>query len=389
MNMQPLASDAEQPAWLVLENGTIMQGTSIGKRSESFGELVFNTACTGYQEILTDPSYAGQMVMMTTPEVGNYGINTQDVESTKMHLAGFIVRRLSNVTSNWRAAGSLDVALKHSGIVGIQGIDTRALTRQIRAEGALKCGITPNGNALEEFLQQVKAQPSLDDQDMVSQVSTPSPYLIHPSKYTTPPLLDSLLVIDYGIKQNILRLFEPLTKTIHVLPASADFAMVKTLNPQAVFLSNGPGDPRRLSHAVQLAKQVMDNNIPLFGICLGHQIIAMALGLQAHKMPFGHHGSNHPVKEVATGEILITSQNHSYCVSYPEDAHLAQEVEITYVNLNDGTVEGLKHKHLPVWCVQFHPEAAPGPQEAQRILNQMVEACANASQAQRIDVAAV
>ncbi|MCE2931098.1 MAG: glutamine-hydrolyzing carbamoyl-phosphate synthase small subunit [Vampirovibrionales bacterium] len=373
------SSTHDNRAWLVLENGTIYEGSSIGKRGESFGELVFNTACTGYQEILTDPSYKGQVVMMTSPEMGNTGINTEDMESTAMHASGFVVRRLSKVTSNWRAAGCLDTALKYAGIVGIEGVDTRAITRSVRSEGALKCGITTNAHRLQEFLEEVKAQPSLDDQDLVFQVCTPKAYTLKGTQVDGHLYaLNRLVAVDYGIKQNILRQLQKLVAEIVVLPATATYEEVLAYTPDAVFLSNGPGDPRRLGGAVTLAKRCIDNGLPIFGICLGHQILSLALGLSAEKMPFGHHGGNHPVKDVELGVIYITSQNHSYGVCPPTDAHLAQEILITHVNLNDGTVEGMRHQHLPVMSVQFHPEASPGPEEASVIFHQFVEACANA-----------
>ncbi|MFN7309941.1 MAG: glutamine-hydrolyzing carbamoyl-phosphate synthase small subunit [Vampirovibrionales bacterium] len=373
------SSTHDNRAWLVLENGAIYEGSSIGKRGESFGELVFNTACTGYQEILTDPSYKGQVVMMTSPEMGNTGINTEDMESTAMHASGFVVRRLSKVTSNWRAAGCLDTALKYAGIVGIEGVDTRAITRSVRSEGALKCGITSNAHRLQAFLEDVKAQPSLDDQDLVFQVCTPQPYTLKGTQIEGHLYaLNRLVAVDYGIKQNILRQLQKLVAEIVVLPATATYEDVLAYTPDAVFLSNGPGDPRRLGGAVTLAKRCIDNGIPIFGICLGHQILSLALGLSAEKMPFGHHGGNHPVKDVESGVIYITSQNHSYGVCPPTDAHLAQEILITHVNLNDGTVEGMRHQHLPVMSVQFHPEASPGPEEASVIFHQFVDACANA-----------
>ena len=370
-------STNENTAWLVLENGMVYEGYSIGKRGESFGELIFNTACTGYQEILTDPSYKGQIVMMTSPEIGNTGINTEDIESTGMHASGFVVRRLSKVTSNWRAAGCLDTALKYAGIVGIEGVDTRAITRSVRSEGALKCGITTQVNRLEAFLEEVKSQPSLDDQDLVFQVCTPEPYTLNGTQIEGHLYaLKRLVAVDYGIKQNILRQLQKLVAEIIVLPATASYDEVLAYQPDAVFLSNGPGDPRRLSEAVSLAKRCIDNGLPIFGICLGHQILSLALGLSAEKMPFGHHGGNHPVKDLETGLIYITSQNHSYGVCPPTDAHLAEDIVITYLNLNDGTVEGIRHKHLPVMSVQFHPEASPGPEEASVIFHQFVKACA-------------
>lgn len=371
-------SSEQNAAWLVLENGGIYPGASVGKRGEAFGELVFNTACTGYQEMLTDPSYKGQMILMTSPEIGNTGVNTEDVESQHMHTSGLVVRRLSKVTSNWRAAGSLDTALKYAGVVGIEGVDTRAITRAIRSEGSLKCGITSKGDTLASFLEAVKAQPSLDEQDLVFQVSTDRPYVLPPLSKEAPDTyaLERLVVVDYGVKQNILRQLQRLVRSITVVPANTPYDAVMRYGPQAVFLSNGPGDPRRLQGAVALAKHCMDNRLPIFGICLGHQILSLAVGLQAKKMAFGHHGSNHPIQDLVTKMIYITSQNHSYEVCPPEDAHVAEDILITHINLNDGSVEGMRHKHLPVMSVQFHPEACPGPEEASIIFHQFIHACA-------------
>jgi len=373
-------SSTAPAAWLVLENGAMYEGTSIGKHGEAFGELVFNTAMTGYQEILTDPSYKGQMVMMTYPEIGNYGINTQDIESKSgMHAAGFIVRRLSTVTSNWRAAGSLNAALEQAGVVGIEGIDTRAITRSIRSEGALKCGITHNGEQLDAFLEQVNAQASLDEQDLVNKVFTLSAYTLKgTSDKQDQPRLKRLVAYDFGVKENILIQLQGVVDELIVVPANTDYDTAMRYAPDAIFLSNGPGDPRRLSETVQLSRRFIDNNMPIFGICLGHQLLSLALGLQCEKMAFGHHGGNHPVKDKDTHEIYITSQNHSYCVSHPTDPHLADDIEITHINLNDNTVEGMRHKTLPVMSVQFHPEAAPGPHDAADFFQRFITRCIDA-----------
>ncbi|MFM7389846.1 MAG: glutamine-hydrolyzing carbamoyl-phosphate synthase small subunit [Vampirovibrionales bacterium] len=355
-----------RPAWLVLENGLCYEGTSMGATGTSFGELVFNTAMTGYQEILSDPSYKGQVVLMTYPEIGNYGVNTEDMESTAVHASGFVVRELSSVSSNWRACGSLEQWLQHWNVVGIAGVDTRELTRQIRTLGSMKCGITTDADRLPQLHAEVTAQPILDEQDLVFEVTTPQPYTLHgtlPVESEATYALDRMVVLDFGIKQNILRCFQQRVKELIVLPATATYTEVMSHQPQAVFLSNGPGDPRRLSGMVQTLKRLMDHRVPLLGICLGHQLLSLAMGLPVEKMEFGHHGGNHPVKDTETGRISITSQNHGYCVQ-ATDPHVMQEVDITHVNLNDNTVEGVRHKHLPIFCVQFHPEAAPGPHDA-------------------------
>jgi carbamoyl-phosphate synthase small subunit len=372
-------SQTSSPAWLVLENGSCYEGVSIGATGTTFGELVFNTAMTGYQEILTDPSYKGQVVLMTYPEIGNYGVNTEDIESTAVHASGFVVRQLSEINSNWRSCGSLEQWLHHWGVVGIAEIDTRAITREIRTLGAMKCGITTDPTRLASFQQEIQQQPTLDEQDLVFQVTTPHPYTLHSIPDPNKACLERLVVIDFGIKQNILRCFQSRVKTLTVLPATATYDEIMALNPQAVFLSNGPGDPRRLSPMVQTLKRLMDHRMPLLGICLGHQLLSLAMGLPVEKMEFGHHGGNHPVKDVETGRIAITSQNHGYCVQ-DSDPHVMQEVAVTHINLNDGSVEGVRHLTLPIFCVQFHPEAAPGPQDAFYLFDRFVSIVNEAKQ---------
>ena len=360
-----------QPAWLILEDGSVWPGQSIGAQGQTTGELVFNTAMTGYQEILTDPSYRGQVVMMTYPEIGNYGMNTEDVESNGLHAAGFVVRKLSRSTSSWRAAGSLSFWLKEAGIVGIEGVDTRALTRRIREHGSLKCGITTDGSQLDAFLEQVKTTASLDEQDLVGQVTPGEVMTFSGTREDNAYTLKRLVAVDFGMKANILRCLQTFIKDIIVVPATTSFEEIHAYNPDAVFLSNGPGDPRRLDYAIQMAKRLIDNRVPTFGICLGHQLLSLALGLQVEKMRFGHHGGNHPVLDKELNTIAITSQNHGYCVVETESA-VMDEVDITHINLNDDSIEGFRHKKLPVSAVQFHPEAAPGPRDAQYLFERFL-----------------
>ena len=368
-----------KPAWLVLESGHTFQGTSIGCEGTTFGELVFNTAMTGYQEILTDPSYKGQVVLMTYPEIGNYGVNTEDFESTQLHAAGFIVRRLSPSTSSCRAGGSLSAWLKQTKIVGIEGVDTRAITRLVRSQGALKCGITTDETLLPTFVATINAQPSLDDQPLVETVTTTHRYKFEAEQVVTAPekpRLKKLVALDFGMKTNILRCLAPLVEELIVLPAFTSFEAIIAENPDAVFLSNGPGDPRSLPSVISTVQQLLAHNMPTFGICLGHQLLALAMGLPVEKMPFGHHGGNHPVKDVELNTICITSQNHGYCVQYPDaTAALFQDVTITHINLNDQTIEGIRHNRLPAFSVQFHPEAAPGPHESVYLFDRFLQHC--------------
>lgn len=363
--------NAVQPAWLVLEDGSVFEGRAMGETGRTMGELVFNTAATGYQEVLTDPSYRGQIVMMTYPEIGNYGVNVDDFESEKIHVAGFVVKRLSPVTSSWRATLTLQDFLYRNGIVGIEGVDTRALTRKIRDKGALKAGITTHKDEALAFLEKVKAQPSLDQQDLVGQVTTPTPYkrVGHAVAENT-PTLDRLVVVDFGIKKSILSYLEVLVKEIIVVPAWTTFEEIMAYGPQGVLLSNGPGDPAILHGPIAMAQKLIAAKIPTFGICLGHQILALASGAQVSKMPFGHHGGNHPVKDLETNKITITSQNHGYAVNpnaVPEGV-----MAVTHLNLNDGSIEGFRHKTSPVCSVQFHPEASPGPHDTQYLFGRFV-----------------
>ncbi len=352
---------ATTPARLILEDGTTWHGAAMGAEGTTFGELVFNTCMTGYQEILTDPSYKGQVVLMTHPEIGNYGINPQDVESQAAHVRGFIARRISPTTSNWRANGSLEGYLRQQNIVGISGVDTRALTRRVRDKGTIKCGIT-TANLLSDsdFLALIREQPAIESEGLVNQVSTPQPYQLKQDGLNY--LVDRLVVMDYGVKHSILNYLKTLVRVITVMPHQSDLSAVMAYQPQAVLLSNGPGDPENVPHAVALAKQLLAKDIPTFGICLGHQILSLACGANVAKLPFGHHGGNHPVQDTETKKISITSQNHNFATmpdNFPSDV-----LTVTHVNLNDNTIAGIRHNTKAMASVQFHPEASPGPHDS-------------------------
>lgn len=340
-------------ARLVLEDGTVFVGESFGAEGSAKGEVVFNTGMTGYQEILTDPSYCGQIVTMTYPLIGNYGYNEEDVESTRPHVKGFIVRELCSNPSNFRSMGRLEEYLKQHGIMGLQGIDTRALTRKIRVCGAMKGIITTEDTDVEELVKQAASHKSLSEQNLVEQVTTPRPYKWGGKGYR-------LAVVDLGVKHNILRSLVDTGFEVMVFPAWAAAKEIMEYQPHALFLSNGPGDPEKAETTIKTVKQLI-GKLPIFGICLGHQILALALGGKTYKLKFGHRGSNHPVKDLETGRVYITSQNHGFAV---DESTLPESLKVTHKNLNDSTVEGMKHTKLPVFSVQYHPEASPGPRDS-------------------------
>jgi carbamoyl-phosphate synthase small subunit len=368
-------SHVSVPARLMLEDGSVYEGQCIGVPGTTYGELVFNTSSTGYQEILTDPSYRGQIVLMTHPEIGNYGINSQDFESARINAIGFVVSRLSPFTSSWRAEFSLHEFLVKNQIVGIEGVDTRAITLKIREKGSMKAGITTAALSDTDFLKQVQAQPGFEELDMISQVTTPTPYVIQTENPICELRVQKLVVIDYGIKSSILHYLQQYVKEIVVLPAHSNFEQIMRNQPLGVLLSNGPGDPAVLHDAVVTARQLVESGLPTFGICLGHQILGLACGARVSKMRFGHHGGNHPVKDLELDKVFITSQNHGYCVEF--DQFPTERLAVTHINLNDQSIEGFRHLHAPVMSVQFHPEASPGPHDANYIFERFMQTAIN------------
>lgn len=345
--------------YLVLEDGSVFAGEGFGAVTEMAGEVVFNTGMTGYQEVLTDPSYCGQIVTMTYPLIGNYGINPEDFESRKPWVRGFIVKELCESPSHWQAAKSLSAYLAENGIPGLAGIDTRALTRHLRSAGTKRGVIVTTLSTEEPTAEQVARwaarAAAFAMHDHVMTVTTPQPYRLFGSGHR-------VVVIDYGLKENILRSLSERDCDLTVVPANWSFEQILDLNPDGIMLTNGPGDPTDVPEAVETVRQLIEyGKLPLFGICLGHQITSLALGAKTYKLKYGHRGANHPVKDFTNGRVYITSQNHGYAV---DDVTLPPDVVVTHRNLNDGTVEGMAHLSRPVFTVQYHPEAAPGPQES-------------------------
>lgn len=380
--------DKNTKAKLLLEDGTLFSGYGFGSEGTTIGEVVFNTGMTGYQEILTDPSYKGQMVTMTYPHIGNYGINDEDIESVKPQVEALIVRELSEIPSNYRSNQPLDRYLKNHNITGIHQIDTRALTRHIRERGSMMGILTTDEHPVPKLKEKLDAHPKIEGRDLVQYVTIKKSkkwnFSADEQWYYKPirPLGKNryhIAAYDFGIKQNILRLMVSIGFDVTVLPASTPAEKIRALSPDGIFLSNGPGDPAAVDYGIDNIKKLLEYR-PLFGICLGHQILGLALGAETFKLKFGHHGSNHPVKNCKTEEIEITAQNHNYALD--PDSVLKAELQVTHINLNDQTIEGIKHPDLPIFSVQYHPEASPGPHDSLylfKTFHQMMESYAKTS----------
>lgn len=370
-------SDTRRPALLAMADGTVFEGEAFGATGEVLGEIVFNTSMMGYQEILTDPSYHGQLVAMTYPEIGNVGVNVEDSESRRPFVQGFIVKEYWDPPSSWRAQESLGAYMRRHGIVGISGIDTRALVRRLRDLGSQEGVISTTELDADRLVAKAQAAPGLVGHDLVKEVTCRAPYEWDEGRWVLgagyeprPAKGGERLVIayDYGIKHNILRNLVATGCRVRVVPADTPADDILALRPDGVFLSNGPGDPDAVPYARENVSRLL-GHVPIFGICLGHQILSLALGARTYKLKFGHHGGNHPVKDLRTGRVEITAQNHGFAV---EPESLGVDAEITHVNLNDGTVEGLVHRRLPVFSVQYHPESSPGPRDARYLFDRFV-----------------
>ncbi len=356
---------------LLLEDGRVFRGRLFGADVQSIGEVVFNTALTGYQEIITDPSYAGQIVVMTTPEIGNYGVNTEDHECERAWLSGFVCRNLSGIASNHRSTQTLDEFLRERNVPAIDGVDTRALTIHLRDNGAMRGVIAPWTDDTSELLERVKAAPTMEGQNLVKVVSDHDPYDLtvgYESSFSEDSVLShgdgpalKCAAIDYGAKSNILRCLVQVGFQVRVFSSETSVDEILAWEPDCVFLSNGPGDPAALPENVETIKTLLAKRMPMFGICLGHQLLTWALGGKTFKLKFGHHAANHPVQDLSDGHVEVTSQNHGFATD-PDS--LPDDVEVTHMNLNDKTVSGMRHKDLPVFSVQYHPEASPGPHDS-------------------------
>ena len=367
------------PAVLALEDGTVFEGQSFGAPVERTGEVVFNTAITGYQEVFTDPSYSGQIVVLTNPQVGNYGANENDSESSRPYIEGLAVREFSPLSSNWRSDQTAQSFLTNSGVPVISGIDTRALVLHLRSRGVMRGVLSSISTDAKELVERAKNSPSMNGLDLATRVSTHQVYTWDRGAIAASPSEDvgdpaetrfHVVAYDFGIKRNILRMLVQSGSRVTVVPAGTKAEDVLALTPSGVFLSNGPGDPEPLTYQAEQVRKLV-GRVPIFGICLGHQILGLALGGKTYKLKFGHRGANHPVLNKVTGRVEITSHNHGFAVD-PESLNL-NEIEITHMNLNDSTLEGFRHRNHPVFCVQYHPEAAPGPHDSHYLFGDFVK----------------
>ncbi len=367
-------------ALLALSDGTVFEGYSFGATGTATGEVCFNTSMSGYQEVLTDPSYCGQIVSMTYPHQGNYGVNDIDIESWRPWVEGFIVRDPCRAPSSWRSEDSLHLYMERHGIVGIHGIDTRALTRLIRSQGAMM-GVISTEHDGETLVEMAVRAPGLAGRDLAREVTSAHPYSWHEGLWSmSDPFNEGIhpvkerryrvIAYDFGMKRNILRILHDAGCAVTVVPASTPAGDVLEMDPDGVFLSNGPGDPAAVGYAIEAVRTIVDSGLPVFGICLGHQVLALALGAGTYKLKFGHRGSNHPVKDLATGRVEITSQNHGFAVDMEG---VKGDLELTHLNLNDNTVEGIRLKDRPVFSVQYHPEASPGPHDSRYLFRRFTE----------------
>ena len=361
-----MALNDSKPALLALEDGRTFRGRSWGAEGETCGEMVFNTSMSGYQEVLTDPSYAGQIVCMTYPLIGNYGVTSMDAESSRPWVEGFVVREASRVASNWRAEETLDAYLKRWKIVAIEGIDTRALVRHIRDKGAMRACLSTVDLDEASLVEKARQSPMMENRELASAVTCERPYEI-PAEGSE---RFHVVCYDFGVKRNSLRELARMGCRVTVVPTNTPAVEVLDLKPDGIYLSNGPGDPASMTKVVEEVRRVAESGLPVFGICFGHQLLGRAFGGTTYKLQFGHRGGNQPVKDQLTGKIEITSHNHGFAV---EAASLPEDVEVTHINLNDNCVEGMRHKTLPIFSVQYHPEAAPGPHDAEHHFKRFID----------------
>ena len=371
------------PAYLVLEDGTIFQGCSIGAQGSTVGEVVFNTSMTGYQEILTDPSYRKQIVTLTYPHIGNVGVNSEDWESEHVHAAGLVIRDSSMISSSWRSQQTLEDYLTEHNIVAIADIDTRSLTRRLREKGALSGVIVSGQVDPQEYVEQAQSFAGLKGMDLAKEVTTANAYAWNQSTWASEALNTAtinnvsngrpfkVVALDFGVKHNILRILQDLGCEIQVVPAQSSYEEVMAYQPEGVFLSNGPGDPEPCDYAINMIKQCVSAQLPTFGICLGHQLFALACGANTVKMKFGHHGANHPVKDIDSGQVMISSQNHGFAV---DESSLPETLVATHRSLFDDSLQGIRHRDCPAYSFQGHPEASPGPHDVIELFQPFIAA---------------